>query len=178
MSDDHRMRRRRSISPDGAPAATLILADDVRVVQTTMATIVIGLVAIAIEVGSAAGWAPWAGIASAVVLLPAWLLLVFRAGRSCVEVSPAGVRVRRVLSTREIARQDYDGVTWNPTLFPTPGASLAIRRKSGRPVSAPSAMGVLKNPLRPIEEEVAEIGAQVTVWLTGPAAGSHPHPAR
>ncbi|GEO28278.1 hypothetical protein TAE01_00880 [Terrabacter aerolatus] len=166
---------RRSTSPGGPPPAALILADDFRVLQITMATIVIGLIAVAIAVGNAADWAPWAGIASAIVLVPAWLLLVVRAGRSRVEVSTGGVRVRRVFSTREIAPQDYDGVTWNPSIFPVQGASLAVRRKSGRPVSAPSAIGMLKNPLRTVEDEVAEIGEQVAAWLSGPPAGSHPY---
>lgn len=159
----------------GSASAVLVLADGYRVAQAALGTALIGLIPVAITVGNATDWAPWAGIVSASVLLPAWLVLVVRAARSRVAVSPAGIQVRRVFSTRTITPEDYDGVTWSPTLFPSAGASLAIRRKSGRPVSAPAAMSMVKKPFRPVENEVAELGEQITVWLTGPPAGSHPH---
>lgn len=178
LSDDQHMRPRRSTSLVGSPPAALILADDYRVMMTTMGTIVVGLILVATAVGDAAAWTPWAGVASAIVLLPAWLLLIVRAARSRVAVSTGGIVIRRVFSTRTIAPEDYDGVTWNPTLFPSAGASLAIRRKSGRPVSAPTAMGISRKPLRPLEDEVAEIGKQIAVWLTGPPAGSPPYPVQ
>lgn len=132
-----------------------------------------GLILIGASTGNLAERAPLAAMALAIVLVPAWLVLLVRAARARVEVSPAGVRVRRVFSTRTIGVDDYDGVTWNATLFPA-GVSLAIRRRSGRPVSAPSAIGMLHDPLRPVEDEVAEIGQQIALALSGPPAGSLP----
>ncbi|EWT01275.1 hypothetical protein N865_05650 [Intrasporangium oryzae NRRL B-24470] len=170
------MRSRGSTSPRERPAPALILADGNRVAQTTMGTFLGGLILVTAAVGNAAAWAPVAAIAVGSVLGPAWLVLVVRAVRSRVEISTAGVRVRRVFSTRTIPAQDYDGATWNPTIFPSPGASLAVRRKSGRPVSAPTALSMLNNPMRPVDDEIAEIGQLIAAALTGPPAASHPCP--
>ncbi|GAA2477182.1 hypothetical protein [Terrabacter carboxydivorans] len=77
---------------------------------------------------------------------------------------------------RRTSAADYDGVTWNLTLFP-PGASLAIRRTSGRPVSAPSALDLRQDPLKTLDEEVAELGQLIVTALNGPPPPGGPHPA-
>lgn len=86
------------------------------------------------------------------------------------------MRIRRVFSTRLIPADDYDGVTWNATLFPSGGASLAIKLRSGHPISAPSTLATWANPLASIEEEIPHVGRLIETALTGPPAASHPYP--
>ncbi|WP_186815110.1 PH domain-containing protein [Terrabacter aerolatus] len=108
------------------------------------------------------------------LLVPAWLIAIVRATRARVEVSSDGLRIRRVFGTRTIPAADYDGVTYNLTVFP-PGPSLAIRRTSGHPVSAPSALDMREHPLKSLDDEVAELGQLIAAALGGPSAGSPAH---
>lgn len=146
-----------------------------RTLDTLVGTFLGGLVLIGSTAGNLANWSPPAGIVLAGVLVPAWLVAIVRAMSARVEVSSASLRIRRVFSTRTIPAADYDGVTYNLTFFP-PGASLAIRRKSGSPISAPSAMDMREHPLKTLDDEVAELGQMIAAALNGPPAASRPHP--
>jgi hypothetical protein len=139
--------------------------------DTVVGTLLGGVIVIGSLAGVLDSAFPPAAVGVAGVLLPAWLVTMVRAARARVEVSPGGLRIRRVFSTRTISAADYDGVTWNLTFFP-PGASLAIRRKSGPPVAAPSAMDMREHPLKTLDEEVSGLGELIAAALGGPPAVS------
>lgn len=177
VRDDLAMLPRSTTPQQGAISAppTLVLVHVRRTLDTLVGTFLGGLVLIGSTAGNLANWSPQAGMMLAAVLIPAWLVAIVRAVRARVEVSPAGLRIRRVFSTRTIPAADYDGVTWNLTFFP-PGASLAIRRKSGHPVSAPSAMDMREHPLNTLDDEIAELGQLIIAALSGPPTASGPYP--
>lgn len=157
-------------------APTLVLVHGRRTSDTLVGAFLGGVVMIGSTTGTLADRSVPAAIALACILIPAWVVVIVRAAQARVEVSPVGLQIRRVFSTRVVPAADYDGVTWNLTLFP-PGASLAIRRTSGRPVSAPSALDLRQDPLKTLDEEVAELGQLIVAALNGPPPPGGPHPA-